>query len=477
MGAPGSDKAIGAIMKWSERDDWSEQLAQVFADHFGPVLEDFEMTIEKVTDVLGPEGFMPLFGCALEDFTTCNFEPDERNVVDDYLKRRGWKESAPVKSYLRALQCSTMSVYEVVGTAPGSHCDLRDLIRGGEPVRVEDRSASQDLVQWDRIAARLLEIKGRTYMSAGVLRLSFDDAAEIVGEIRKLEKELLNKVRRPLRQEGLTEIDIKSLPAAEAILGEMAPLFTRTWLATMLERLLDPSLPEARNVEGEPVQFCETRLPLLDLSRREQIEARLDALAELTRDAADPPRWSWTAASSSALGVDHQTGSGHALQLQGLAENGTRLLGSVRLERDALILETNSTGRAERGRDLLAAALGALVGLPLTSVQTPAQALAEGEADASRPPAAQLSLSLEKQNEALEPVLDRHYRATLDAPLAALDGKTPRQAVRSKAGRERTARWLKYLENQTARRARAWGQPGYDFAWMWDVLKINDLRR
>ena len=361
--------------------------------------------------------------------------------------------------------------------APGSHCHLRDLIRGGEPIRVEDRLGSQDLVQWDRIAARLLELKGKIYMSAGVLRLCFDDATEIVEAIRKLEKELLNKVRRPLRQEGLTEIDIKSLPAADAILGEMAPSLTRTWLASMLERLLDPSLPEVRDVEGEPVQFCETRLPLLDRSSREQIEARLDALAELTRDAADRPHWSWMTEPSSATDVDHRAGSDHTLKLQGLAEHGTRLLGSVRLERDTLILETSSSARAERGRDLLAAALGALAGLPLTSIQTPAQALAEEGTAAPRPPAAQLSLSLEEQNEALEPVLDRHYRATLDAPLPVLDGKTPRQAVRSKAGREKAARWLKYLENQTARRSRAFDQPGYDFTWMWDALRINDLRR
>jgi hypothetical protein len=477
MGAPGSDKAIGAIVKWAEREDWSEPLASVFADHFGPVLEDFQITMEQLIDLLKPEGFMPLFGCAFEDFTTCNFEPDGRNVVDDYLKRRGWKESAPVKSYLRALQRSVMSVYEVVDTAPGSHCHLRDPIRGGEPIRVEDKLGSQDLVQWDRIAARLLEIKGMRYMSAGVLPLSFDDATEIVKEIGKLKKELLRKVRRPLRQEGLSEIDIMRLPAADVVLGEMAPLFTRTWLATMLERLLDPALPEVRNFEGEPVQFCETRLPVLDLSSREQIEARLDALADLTRDPADRPHWSWTTAFSSTPDVDHQAGSDHALQLHGLSEHGTRLLGSVRLERDALILETNSTGRAERGRDLLAAALGTLVGLPLTSIQTPAQALGEAGAHAAGTPTRQLSLSLEERDAALQPVLDRHYRATLDAPLPALDGKTPRQAVRSQPGREKTARWLKYLENQTARRARAWGQAGYDFAWMWDELRITDLRR
>jgi hypothetical protein len=120
-GALGSDKAIGAIMKWSERDDWSERRAAVFADHFGPVLDDFGMSIEEMIDLLNPESFMHLLGCILEDFMSCNFEPDERNVVDDYLKRRGWKESEPTKACLRALQRSVMSAYEVVDTAPGSH--------------------------------------------------------------------------------------------------------------------------------------------------------------------------------------------------------------------------------------------------------------------------------------------------------------------------------------------------------------------
>ena len=473
MGAPGLDKAIGAITKWSSKGDWSERRATVFADHFGPVLEDFDMTLDQVIDVLGSEGFMPLFECALEDFMTYDFEPDEGNVVDDYLKRRGWKESAPVRSCLRALQTSVMTIYEVVDTAPGSHFLVRDLVRRGEPVRVEDRLASQDLLQWDRIAARLLEIKGKTYLGAGVLRLSFDDAAEFVEALGKIEKQLLNEVRRPLRREGLSEIDITRLPAAEVILGEMAPLFTRKWLTTTLELLLDPALPEIRNFEGEVVQFCETRLPVLDLDQLAQIEARLDALGDLTREAPDRPAWIWLAPSTH----DAERQPDRASRTPGLAEEATRLLGSVRLERDALILETNSTGRAERGRDLLAAALGPLVGLPLTSCRTPAQALAAHGTNLPQAPAAQLSLSLDEQNAGMEHVLDRHYRATLDAPLPALDGKTPRQAVRSKAGREKAARWLKYLENQTARRARVLGQAGYDFGWMWHALKIDDLRR
>ena len=473
MGALGSDKAVGAIMKWSERDDWRERRTTVFADHFGPVLEDFEITMDEVIDTLGSGAFMQLLGCALEDFVTCNFEPDERNIVDDYLKRRGWKESAPVKAYLRALQRSVMSAYEVIETVPGSHFLVRDLIRDGEPIRIEDKLGSEDLVQWDRIAARLLEIKGKVYMSGGVLRLSFDDAAEIAEEVGKLQKKLLSEVRRSLKREGNTGVDLVDLPAADTVLGEMAPLFTQTWLATTLERLVDQPLPEIRNFDGEPVELCETRMPVLDGGGLERIATRLDAMAELSRDAADRLEWTWLAPSWDVRDTNPEL----AARVQGLAEEAQNTLGWLRLEPDALLLATNSRARAERGQELLTATLGSSIGPPSTTSQTPAQAMAAAGTADLEPSEAQLSLSLEDREVVSQQVLDRHYRATLSAPVPALDGKTPKQAVRSKAGREKTARWLKYLENQSARRARASGQPGYDFGWVWDALKINDLRR
>ena len=58
-----------------------------------------------------------------------------------------------------------------------------------------------------------------------------------------------------------------------------------------------------------------------------------------------------------------------------------------------------------------------------------------------------------------------------------LGGKSPRQAVRSKAGRQKVVEWLKYLENQTAHRAADDGMPAYDFGWMWEELRVVDLRR
>jgi hypothetical protein len=83
-----------------------------------------------------------------------------------------------------------------------------------------------------------------------------------------------------------------------------------------------------------------------------------------------------------------------------------------------------------------------------------------------------------KRNCSIKEFLDGHYRQCLSQPVGMLDGKTPRQAVRSKKGREQVVAWLKYLENSTARRAR--DEPAaaaYDFTWMWEELGIAELRK
>src|SRR3546814_5593921 len=81
--------------------------------------------------------------CALPISRT--IEPGDRNIVDDYIRRRGWNESGSTKIYLRALRSSVMSLYEVSEVEPGSGFLVRDLIQGDEPLRVSERSASQTL--------------------------------------------------------------------------------------------------------------------------------------------------------------------------------------------------------------------------------------------------------------------------------------------------------------------------------------------
>src|SRR5439155_18881852 len=92
-----------------------------------------------------------------------------------YLKRRGWKESASNKAYMTALRSSVMSLYEVSDIVLDKSFLARDLVRGGEPVRVNERSGTRYLKPWDRIAARIVRVGSRTEMAGGAL--PFDHAA------------------------------------------------------------------------------------------------------------------------------------------------------------------------------------------------------------------------------------------------------------------------------------------------------------
>ena len=476
MGASGSDQAVAAILRWAGREGWRERFDAVIAAHLAPACEAAGVAPDELPELLGGGAYAQLVGCALEDFMTCDFGPDGRNVVDDYLKRRGWKEPASVRRYLEALRRSTLSVYEVADATPGSHFVARDLVRGGEPVRVADKLGSRSVARWDRLAARLLPIGGETHMAGGVLLLDFDDAAKIVEQVAELRKELDRTIGQRAGREGVPRKALEGLPVDEAVLGEAAPLITGTWLASALEQARGGPLPELVNSDGEELMLCEVRFPLADPGRAGEVAARLDRLSDVRRDEPGEPGWTWVAAGKVARGEARATG-GKALTLATFDAAGGPVLGSVRLEGKAVVLAANSVERAERGREMVSEALDALVGPPLTSMRTPEQVLAERPAEGEDEVVGEPPLPPEEAEAIMRETLDRHYRGLLGQPVPTLDGKSPRQAARSKAGRRKVAEWLKYLENQTAHRAAGGGMPAYDFGWMWEELKLADLRR
>ena len=131
-----------------------------------------------------------------------------------------------------------------------------------------------------------------------------------------------------------------------------------------------------------------------------------------------------------------------------------------------------------RLRNLLAPELAGLVREPLIERMTPEQAMAEaGSATSSPPQAIPEGMDPEDLCTITHEVLDRQYRRTLGEPVAMLDGKSPRQAVRSAKGRIAVTNWLKGFEQNSARRPPGDPMRDDDFGWMWDELGISDLRR
>jgi hypothetical protein len=100
--------------------------------------EGFDLTVDEIANLMGPS-FNSLFGFVFEDFLAARFgEEGEINVVDDYLKRRGWREKVPAKRYLAALGESFASIFKVIEVDPGHSMTVVDLVLGGEPIVINE---------------------------------------------------------------------------------------------------------------------------------------------------------------------------------------------------------------------------------------------------------------------------------------------------------------------------------------------------
>ena len=459
---PGHD--LSDLIKWMSRDEWRHRLDAVMAEHFDRAMREFDLAFEEIDDALGGSWALTLWGCVLEDFLTRRFEPDGENPVETYLRRRGWKERALTRSYMAALQTSVMSLYEVSDLVPGQSFRARDLIRGGEPVLVSERTATRTLKPWDRIAARIVPQGPKMILAGGLLAFTLEASqalfAQLADRYAPAVKESLTLAQSLDGLEGWRGTDDE--------LRQAAPLFTTTWLFDVLPRALGTSQPTLHNSDGDEVVFHTVNFPLTPSASQDEIRRRLGTLKPLRQES--PTFWNWIgpASSRAAKPRDVETVTWNVTM-----EDGSVVLGNIELKERTLSLSVNSAARAERGKAMLAAAFTDLVSAPLTEIQTVEQMKAapptKKRPDVEIPP--------EVQERLVHAVLDRQYRALLDEPVPMLGNVSPRSAVRSARGRRNVAAWLKHVENRS-RNASDPNDPmaSYDFTWLWRELKLEQLR-
>jgi hypothetical protein len=428
------DAAVEHIGRYAGRDEWAAFRREHLTTMLGPVPAKFGLDLEGLFKEVHQTGHLPsLAGFLDEAFLAAEHGPDRFNVIDDYLRRRGWQETPRARDYLQGMRSTPPALYEVREVAFGEWIEVQDRLREGPPRRVIEHSGSRSLQRWDCFVARVMRARDEVMLTGGLLTLTRRGADEV-------EKRLKRTAGRD---------------AAQA--DDRACL--QGWLHGLLEATRRP-LPTLANTDGDPLLPSSTRLPIVANDGADiEIERRLDALADWVRDEDGIRSWTWKKSPADAMGT---------------------VLGSARLTADALVIETNSRERMERALDLLRLALGALVGTGLTSHEDVTSALRERATSRAsrneRPVEPPLDNDPAELAQALHRVKDAHYRRTLDDSVPMLGDRTPRECARSKAGRRKLVNWLKEIENGELRQAAAASTPPYDTGWMWKELGIEDER-
>jgi hypothetical protein len=469
---PSSDPLSGLI-KWLRREPWSDAFRELLERHLGRACNKAYVPLEELGDVIGNHWAMILWGCAFEDFLTREVA-GAGNIVDDYLKRRGWNEKAPNKAYMTALRSSVISLYEVSDLRPGESFLARDLIRGGEPVRVSERTATHTLKPWDRLAARLVEVQGKTTLTGAALPFEHALSESLIAALGRI------LARAPEQLADLVaDLDIELSPEKAAsvvdsteMLRLAAPLVSTYWLNDTLKRALSPAVPRVVNSDGEDMEIFALHYRLEKGVPAEKLRAALRAAPDL--DPASATFWNWLAPRNIPQARVKPEGR-EDITFTSTMEHGATVLGTLELKDRTLTLQVNSELRAERGRAMLEPLLEGLVSPPLIERQTLDQALAEHRMRGPAPTSS--GLSREEERRLIHTQLDGHYRQQLDEPVPMLGDISPRKAAKTAKGRAEIASWLKFLENRTAQQDPGNAMAEYDFTWLWKELGVADLRK
>lgn len=456
------------LVDWSGRDPWHARMGLMMEKHLRKACDLNDLAIEELAEVIGPLA-MTALDCAFEDFCTTVWE-DGGNLASDYLKRRGWKETAINRAYIEALRGSVMSLYEVSDVRRGESFLARDLVRGGEPVRVIERTATKTLVAWDVIATRIVTVRGKVQLTSVVLDIGRELAGDMLGLLSR------TRDRAPAMAAevfGVADPALRARLEAEMaseseVLRVAAPTITTLWLNDAIRRCLAPP-PELANTDGDPLEFMTLHYRIASAASAAGIVAALAEVPDL-RAESDGAHWTLFAPEAPSSKSGRRKGSVDP-------DPGRTIHASLSLEGGVLKALVNSEARAGRVRHLLDPALAGLVREPLVERVTPEQAMAQaGTAGSSTLGDLPEGVNPADLRAAVHEVLDRQYRKILGEPVPMLGGKSPRQAVRSAQGRRAAANWLKSLEQTSARCAVDDPMRDYDFGWMWKELDVADLR-
>jgi hypothetical protein len=385
---------------------------------FAEAWEEFFLWDDVPEDVEGNKEF----GTTFDPFFVFAFVPDP--AADDVPD--GWPteplalhflhhevDSAPALhlEFIEQACKSPASFFVVETVAPGRSLDIKDVLTGRR-FHVLEQSASRTLAVGDLMFSRVITAAGASILIGAchwVIPASWH--LSII--------DLREKIRRKglLTREELLDYDLE----------------IRQTYHDIVDALTHPRIPVMQNTDGDPLELT-TLTYHLELPAGAAIE-RLTPLAMLRGEAhVTDEAYEASGALRSATLTWIKAGN------RRMKEWDNTTLGTLRVSEGELVVDVNSARRRRRIEKEIAKRLGSAARLIDTRVTDLTEMLEQrarsGVSSATQSPPEPEPASPEL--EAIEAELARkHWDAWVDTKVPALGNKTPRQAARSAAGRER----------------------------------------
>ena len=412
---------------------------QRFTEEFEPALARFfgEEVTRTRTLVADEEEFPEFQEWYFFDYLTRSGEP----IIDIFAHEEGPRLPEEERELLELWRhWNRYRLFEVQKVMPGTGVVVEDLL-SGETLEVHDRSASRSLQRWQLFLARPIYTD----------RLHFTGASTVLSPLKK---EVVLDYSRQL----LADFHAQHPQATLDEFYQRHGLDIRQFM-----RRKASERPVFITPEGHPLEVCTA---LYRVANGDAVAERLDEAEEFNYagHSADHPgalHFNWLLRGRSHVPEQPRPkGEVFVHDVQWFVEPDEpkcRSLGDVTLWPNRLELSCLSRARLEAGKTLLETILGRLIRHHRDNVQPMEEFMARQTVAPSR----RQRVSPEVAKAEGWEILRQQYEHWSDRPLEALEGKTPRQAIRDPQGRAKVIEMLKITEYIQEGRRQA-NEPWYD---------------
>ncbi|SEQ91401.1 SEC-C motif-containing protein [Nitrosomonas sp. Nm51] len=355
---------------------------------------------------------------------------DEHKRVSEYLLGPGGPLfTVDQRNWIAQLGERPLRLYEVTDVIAGQQMTLCDVLDSkAQPVTVHEKAGSDSVLLGQYVGFRIMEVGGHYELSGATYPFSLLKSQEVAEQLHAVKKQFGRK------RKGLQE--------------SISTIILRKWL----EQFYAPMpMPAIRDVFSG-----ESMLLITDYYNVNNWDALASALK--TQTDVDGSR---------------ETGWNRLMD----CENGqTRSLASINIETspDRISLFYRAQSYADKGRPWFEALAGNAVKFISREITDPIGAMKNRQKqEKTKPLPADPDISPEIHTQVIEQTYHRMYASWADEVIPRLDGKTPRQAIKTPAGLERVKGLLRMYEAREKEQAAQEGRKAVSFAFLWKSLDIS----
>ncbi len=364
-----------------------------------------------------------------EDFGLKKFDPD-KTIAQNYFTLYEHKLNSQEKRFFEAINQSYYSYYSVLEVELEKSLQVKDILLGTLHT-LKEKQGTHHIKRGDIIFSRILTFEDQSiFIGMAPLTIPAGYQNGLI-DFRKWlieENDDASLTPKDLRNEFDIELFESFFDIVQSLFNNPGPILT--------------------NTDGNLIQFSKSYFKL-----KISPEEALNCLLPLTLED-DPEEFLQEAKRD-------KSGKIKRLEFSWLGKGNKKhknwnntILGHIVIEQGKLILETNSQERTERGQKLLKQYLGDSISFQNT-LETPEQEMKSRPNRASRKDEeSKKLLELPEVQEQLKAMAKAHWESWFDEPIPMLKDETPRQAAKTKEGRERLEALLLHYEHHDLRRER-----------------------